>query len=147
MADWLEDLAEFAAPHVAEACKEWRRTQSKRPTPADIRKLALQHQSDHGARPEPIKRTAEAIPSMVNQAQILARDAEYAAASASRDAFARSHGYPDFRAWLRDPWPRAPLPPRFPSRFDREQPKGRPLKRSEINAELGIKPAQEIEAP
>jgi len=45
-ADWLEDLAEFTVPQVSWACREWRRTQSLRPTIAEIRRLACQAQHD-----------------------------------------------------------------------------------------------------
>lgn len=48
--DWIEDLAEFPAAVVVAACREWRRTQSRRPTPADIRLLCVterQAQREH----------------------------------------------------------------------------------------------------
>lgn len=50
MADWLDDLLEFAPIHVANACDQWRRSQNRRPTPADIRKLA-QESRDTWERP------------------------------------------------------------------------------------------------
>lgn len=37
--DWLEDLREFPARIVAGACREWRRSATRRPTPADIIRL------------------------------------------------------------------------------------------------------------
>lgn len=40
--DWLADLGEFPAAIVADACQRWRRTESKRPTIADLRKLCLE---------------------------------------------------------------------------------------------------------
>lgn len=40
--DWLDDLREFGPMVIAEACGEWRRTQTRRPTPADIRALAIE---------------------------------------------------------------------------------------------------------
>lgn len=40
-ADWLSDLHEFPLGAIEGAIITWRRTQSKRPTPADIRKLIL----------------------------------------------------------------------------------------------------------
>lgn len=40
--DWIEDLSEFLPSHVAEACRRWRRTQSRKPTIADIRALAIE---------------------------------------------------------------------------------------------------------
>jgi hypothetical protein len=45
MEDWLEDLKEFPAMFVAEACREWRQDLERgqwRPTPTDIRRLAIE---------------------------------------------------------------------------------------------------------
>lgn len=42
--DWLDDLREFGSEIVDEACTSWRRGQKHRPTPADIRKLAIEEQ-------------------------------------------------------------------------------------------------------
>ena len=42
--DWLEDLDEFPAGVVEAACREWRRAQTRRPTPADIRTLCIAEQ-------------------------------------------------------------------------------------------------------
>ena len=42
--DWLEDLAEFEVDDVRGACAEWRRSQTRRPVPADIRALAIAEQ-------------------------------------------------------------------------------------------------------
>ena len=42
--DWLEDLVEFGPGIVAAACREWRQTQHRRPTPADIRTLCIAEQ-------------------------------------------------------------------------------------------------------
>ena len=39
ISDWLEDLAEFPPWAVEDACRMWRRTESRRPTPAVIRKI------------------------------------------------------------------------------------------------------------
>lgn len=39
--DWIEDLGEFPIGFVEEACREWRQTETRRPTPAAIRKLAI----------------------------------------------------------------------------------------------------------
>ncbi len=38
--DWLEDLSEFGLGVVRFACGDWRRDQTRRPTPADIRRIA-----------------------------------------------------------------------------------------------------------
>lgn len=52
--DWLEDLREFGPEIVERACREWRQTQSRRPTPADIRKLCIAEQIARGpALPAP----------------------------------------------------------------------------------------------
>src|SRR5690348_10072598 len=40
-ADWLEDLIEFPAQQVMAACRQWRRTSNRRPTPYDIRSLCF----------------------------------------------------------------------------------------------------------
>ncbi len=40
--DWIEDLVEYGPAIVAEACGEWRRAQTRRPTPADIRRLCIE---------------------------------------------------------------------------------------------------------
>src|SRR6185437_6725921 len=37
-ADWMSDLKEFPADVVSAACQDWRRSEARRPTPADIRK-------------------------------------------------------------------------------------------------------------
>ncbi len=42
--DWMEDFGSFPAEWVREACKQWRRTERRRPTPADIRELVLAEQ-------------------------------------------------------------------------------------------------------
>lgn len=52
--DWIDDLREFGPDAVAMACGEWRRTQTKRPMPADIRLLAIQAQRERGEQNEHI---------------------------------------------------------------------------------------------
>ena len=44
IADWLEDLREFPLGIVANAIREWRHAQTRRPTIADIRKLCIAEQ-------------------------------------------------------------------------------------------------------
>lgn len=39
--DWIDDLGEFPSEIVEEACRMWRRANKHRPTPAEIRSLAL----------------------------------------------------------------------------------------------------------
>ena len=58
--DWLEDLSEFSTAAVADACREWRQTKSKRPTPADIRKLCIvsqnrRRETEAKALPPPVR--------------------------------------------------------------------------------------------
>src|SRR4029077_11795003 len=40
--DWIEDLVEFPAEYIEEATREWRRSQVRRPMPADIRRLTIE---------------------------------------------------------------------------------------------------------
>ncbi len=42
--DWIIDLSEFGPAIVSEACAMWRRGNRTRPTPSDIRKLAIEEQ-------------------------------------------------------------------------------------------------------
>jgi hypothetical protein len=43
--DWLDDLIEFTAENVAAACREWRQSYNRRPTPHDIRGLCIRQQT------------------------------------------------------------------------------------------------------
>lgn len=51
--DWIEDLVEFDVGDVQNACVEWRRSQHRRPTPADIRLLAIAEHRRQNPTPEP----------------------------------------------------------------------------------------------
>ncbi len=73
--DWVTDLTEFAPQTVARACAEWRRSQSKRPTIADIRKLCIEDREIYSPQP---RHDALSGPD-------------------ARDAYARSVG---FSSWL-----------------------------------------------
>lgn len=44
--DWIEDLVEFGPTVVNEACKDWRQTQTRRPTIADIRLRCIEVQNE-----------------------------------------------------------------------------------------------------
>src|SRR4051794_19814370 len=44
--DWLDDLVDFSAEIVASACQDWRRTQNRRPTIADIRGLCFREREE-----------------------------------------------------------------------------------------------------
>lgn len=37
--DWLDDLSEFPPEIVAAVCREWRRNETRRPLPAELRRL------------------------------------------------------------------------------------------------------------
>lgn len=43
--DWVMDLRQFGSEAVARACGRWRLTQNRRPTPADIVKLAIEERT------------------------------------------------------------------------------------------------------
>ena len=43
--DWVEDLREYGPAIVADACQEWRRSQTRRPVPSEIRKLCSEMRS------------------------------------------------------------------------------------------------------
>ena len=46
IADWIEDLIEFGPTLVAEALKDWRQTESRRPTIAQVRTRCIGLQSE-----------------------------------------------------------------------------------------------------
>jgi hypothetical protein len=68
-ADWIEDLVEFPVECIDEACREWRRTQNKRPTPADIRALAAADQQRRAER----QKLVALPPPQLTYAQIVQR--------------------------------------------------------------------------
>lgn len=43
LSDWLDDLDQFPAHVVATSCQDWRRTESRRPTIADIRRVCFEN--------------------------------------------------------------------------------------------------------
>jgi hypothetical protein len=45
--DWLEDTDEFSPEAIEDACRKWRRSSNRRPTPHDIRKLAGADDAEH----------------------------------------------------------------------------------------------------
>lgn len=51
--DWLDDLTEFPASLVSWACKEWRQSQTRRPMPAEIRKLCVERDQQARDRRKP----------------------------------------------------------------------------------------------
>src|SRR5262245_12290821 len=52
--DWLEDLAEFPVDVVEVACREWRQSSLRRPTPYEIRSLAVVEQRKRNSDPKPV---------------------------------------------------------------------------------------------
>ena len=102
--DWLEDLIEFGPEVVANACREWRRLESRRPTIADIRRLAIEEQARERpprAPPRPPLPT-DLLEHFADKNRVLqeTRDRE---ARACLDQCARDRGYADF-ATIADAW-------------------------------------------
>ncbi len=100
--DWVEDLREFGPAIAADACREWRRTQERRPTPADIRKLAIDFQ-----RMRHQSAAHQQLPSGVARDLAERRDedrrmqaARYEDARRVREAMAAELGYPSFSYML-----------------------------------------------
>ena len=78
--DWLDDLREFGPEIVVEACSRWRRSQTRRPTIADIRALCIEEQAER--RPQ-----RGALPPLTNE-EAYARSAGWSSAAERRDAIA-----------------------------------------------------------
>jgi hypothetical protein len=81
--DWIEDLCEFIPAQVDEACRRWRRSQSRKPTIADIRALAIEERdtrmtpAEEGAWPAWLAETWGAVPEGPRRrAEALARSKE-----------------------------------------------------------------------
>jgi hypothetical protein len=87
--DWMTDLREFGAEIVSKACGEWRRSQTRRPTIAEIRKLCIEEQSlaEHLALPRPEMTDGEI--------DYLARQMAY--------KWAQSHGFTGIDEWALQP--------------------------------------------
>lgn len=97
--DWLEDLREFGPEIVAGACGDYRRTETRRPTPADIRRLCIKADEERRAA-QPL-----ALPAMrAERAEIEARQARRYAelqleGRAIVNKWAKGRGYPDIDAY------------------------------------------------
>lgn len=91
--DWLDDLSEFPAAWVAEACQEWRRSQSRRPLISNIRELCILHREDERRRALPPQQRDFEREAEVSTA--LAQRADYAARWRKRCA--QEAGLPTFR--------------------------------------------------
>lgn len=89
---------EFGTDIVSVACGEWRRTQIKRPTPADIRRLAISEQADRRMRVPVLalpsgQRERMAAARVENNQMRRARDEE---ARLHRENWAHELGYDSF---------------------------------------------------
>lgn len=93
--DWVDDLKGFGPEIVADACTDWRRTQSKRPTPADIRArcIAINHDRHEDAR-------LKALPAPRRPERRALTDYESLEARSFANDWARKQGYDDFDAYL-----------------------------------------------
>lgn len=96
--DWLTDLREFGPDLVAEACSRWRRSETKRPAIADIRRLCIDEQRERAP-------SRLALPNPARLAkQNEARDDRYRRLALEgreiTDRWARAKGYRDFDDYL-----------------------------------------------
>lgn len=97
--DWLGDLVEFGPEIVAEACGEWRRQPGgKRPTPGDIRTIAIRLQRER-QEPEVVMLPA---PERKRRLEDRARREEELIRGGREitDAWARAAGFDNFEAYL-----------------------------------------------
>lgn len=97
-ADWVDDLREFGPDIVSVACGEWRRAQSKRPTIADIRRLAIEEQTRRAEHQE-----LAALPSPDRVAQAERRryrdEQNQREGRALANEWAQRHGYETIDAY------------------------------------------------
>lgn len=92
--DWLADLREFGPDTVSRACGEWRRTQSKRPTIADIRRLCIEDRQIR--RPDP----EQAVLEGPNWREAYAKSAGFSSWLEREDAIAaQQRRYQQAEAW------------------------------------------------
>ena len=99
--DWVEDLREFPASIVAEACAEWRRGQTRKPTIADIRSICKEM--------KPL-RLASAAPQITDEQPAERnrrvhdyedqRKRQWREAAIARDQWAQELGWVDYRDWM-----------------------------------------------
>ena len=106
MGDWIEDLHEFAASYVADACQEWRRSQSKKPTIADIRSLCTDRRPNPPQTLIPGATTHDEARAF-SEGQVL----RYCEAAEANQLFAKQHGFKNFVELLASNFK---LPERFP---------------------------------
>ena len=111
--DWLDDLREFGSDVVAYACGEWRRSETKRPTIADLRRLCAQRQYKTRPAAPCVTRPFDLERRIEHQKMRRARDEE---AAQSREIMAREYGFPDFKAAMEFGLARAFDPSRWQGR-------------------------------
>lgn len=88
--DWLDDLGDFAAVVVAEACEEWRhKPGGRRPTPGDIRSLCVE------LRERKAFLTRPALPRPMADPDFHER--RYREAAEAREQWARERGCDSFK--------------------------------------------------
>lgn len=98
--DWVTDLAAFSPDVVSKACGEWRKTQTKRPTIADIRRLCIEEQASSRAH----YAVADARADPLAAEEAYARSVGFASALARRDAIAaREERYRKAEIWRNSP--------------------------------------------
>ena len=101
--DWLDDLSEFGAELVAEACREWRRERNRRPTIADMRNVctAITIRRDAELRP-PAERYVRPVRPFVQPVAFRPNPNHEQMRREGRaisDEFARRHGFADIVAY------------------------------------------------
>lgn len=90
--DWLDDLGEFSPIVVADACQSWRRSQSKRPTIADIRALCIEGRTLHDAKTNRQNRLPAPDRSQDEREDQEARQRKYEEAFVYREQWAQERG-------------------------------------------------------
>lgn len=98
--DWIGDLLMFSADTVSRACGEWRRTQTKRPMIADIRKLCIEFHATERAHYAVVDGRSNPLAAE----EAYARSVGFASALARRDAIEeREKAYRLAEQWRNSP--------------------------------------------
>lgn len=88
--DWINDLKDYPAATVSDACTAWRRTEEKRPTIAGLRKLCDERMPRGHTKPKPARPNSE-YAAYADQ-----RTRDWNDAAAARHQWALDHGCKDF---------------------------------------------------
>jgi len=94
---WLTDLDEFDLECITAAVTEWRQEQTRRPLPADIRRLAVREQRKRPALPPPPFRPRLAAEH--DEERNSRRDELLLHGIAIGNAWAQDRGFPDLDAF------------------------------------------------